>query len=151
MARVPPEETTLKLEPRATVFVVAFLALAGCGESKDYANDPRPATRIDVSASILPDRVTVSPRSFGAGPVSITIANLTQQTHELTVETGEEGASNPRLRQTTSPINPEGTAMLRLDLVKGHYTVGVGEGDVRDARMTVGRKRPSSQDQLLQP
>lgn len=127
------------------------MALAACGGSEDYANDPRPPTTIGISGSILPERVSISPKQFGAGPVTITIANLTKQAHRVTVETDQLGAGSPGLKQTTSSINPGGTGILKLDMTEGEYTVSVGEGDVRDARLKVGAERASSQDQLLQP
>lgn len=127
------------------------MALTACGESKDYANDPRPPATIGISGSISPERVSISPRQFGAGPVTITIANLTDRAHRITVETDELGADAPGLKQTTSSINPGGIATLKLDLTEGEYTVTVGEGDVQAARLKVGAKRASSQDQLLQP
>lgn len=127
------------------------MALTACGESKDYANEPRPPATIGISGSISPDRVSMSPKQFGAGPVTITIANLTRQTHKVTVETDELGSDTPGLKQTTSAINPDGTAELKLDLAEGEYTVTVGDGDILDAHLKVGAERESSQDQLLQP
>lgn len=83
--------------------------------------------------------------------MTFTIANLTEQAHKVTVETDELGAGSPGLKQTTSAINPGGTATLKIDLRRGDYTVTVGESGIQDARLKVGAERPSSQDQLLQP
>lgn len=127
------------------------MALTACGGSKDYPNEPRPPSTIGISGSILPDRVSMSPKQFGAGPVTIRVANLTKQTHKLTVETDELGSDTPGLKQTTSSINPDGTAELKLNLAEGEYIVTVGEGGIQDARLKVGAERESSQDELLQP
>jgi hypothetical protein len=126
------------------------LALAGCGSESDYANDPRPPTPITVSAAISPEKVTVSPTSFGAGPVTFLIANLTNDTQQVTVQT-RDSASSAGIRQSSSAINPQGTATLKVDVKEGDYIVSVKNHTIREARLRVGTKRKSSQDQLLQP
>jgi hypothetical protein len=131
--------------------VVAALAIAGCGSSKDYANDPRPSTPINVSAVISQDKVSVDPKTFGGGPVTMIIANLTEKTHKVTVETDELGASNPGLKQTSSSINPQGTATLKVDMKSGSYTVRADDPKIKPAHVKVGKSRASSQDELLQP
>ncbi len=125
--------------------------LTACGESEDYANEPRPPSTLGISGSILPDRLSMSPKRFGAGPVTITIANLTEQTHKVTVETDQLGSEASGIRQTTSSINPQGTAKLTLNLTKGSYTASVSEGGIQAARLKVGGERESSQDELRQP
>jgi hypothetical protein len=110
-----------------------------------------PAADADhVTAAITPDRITVSPKDFGAGPVTIIIANQTEQPQTVTVET-ETLAEGPGIKQSTSPINPDGTATLKLDLKEGDYTVTVDGDGIEGADVAVGKPRPSSQDQLLQP
>lgn len=129
----------------------AAAVLAGCGGGSDYANDPRPPSPINVTAAITDDKVTVSPQDIGAGPVVIIIANETSKAHRVTVETDELGASTAGIKQQTGPINPQGTGTLKLDMRTGRYTVTVDGGAISGARLKVGKKRPSSQDQLLQP
>jgi N-acetylglucosamine kinase-like BadF-type ATPase len=131
--------------------VVVATAVAGCGGGSDYANEPRPPTTINVTAAITDDKVTISPRDIGAGPVVIIIANETQKAHRVTVETDELGASSGGIKQQTGPINPQGTGTLKLDMKTGEYTVSVDGGAISDASLKVGKDRPSSQDQLLQP
>ena len=144
-------ESTLRLQrTNASLAVAAVLALVGCGGSEDYANDPRPPTTINVGASILPEKVSVSPPSFGAGPVVFLIANLTDEAQRVTVET-EALASGPGIKQTTSAINPGGTAQLKLDLKEGDYAVTVDGEGIKEAKVEVGGERESSQDELLQP
>ena len=134
----------------ASVLTTAAMALAGCGSESDYKNDPRPPTPINISAAISPEKVTVSPQEFGAGPVTFLIANLTDDTQEVTVETADL-ANTAGIKQTTSPINPQGTATLKVDVKAGEYVVRTKSTSIREAHITVGAERPSSQDTLLQP
>jgi hypothetical protein len=134
----------------ASVLTTAAMALAGCGSEPDYKNDPRPPTPINISAAISPDKVTVSPQQFGAGPVTFLIANLTDDTQEVTVETTDL-SNKAGIKQTTSPINPQGTATLKVDVKEGEYVVRTKSSSIREAHISVGAERASSQDTLLQP
>lgn len=125
--------------------------LAGCGEEDDYANEPRPPSPITVTASISENRISVSPRSFGAGPVTLIVANQTQRAQEITLETQEIGGSAPGIRQRSGPINPGDTASLKANLRQGTYSVTVQGGATQPASLRVGGQRPSAQDELLQP
>lgn len=129
---------------------LAAMALAGCGSEADYANEPRPPLPINLSAAITEDRITVDPKQFGAGPVVLIIANQTPDPHRVTIESDQLGASSPGLKQTTSPINPQGTATLKLDMAEGRYDVTV-DGGVEGTKLKVGDERPPSSDQLLTP
>ena len=140
----------MRVTRTASAAVNAALALVSCGSEADYKNDPRPPTPINISAAISPEKVTVSPQQFGAGPVTFLIANLTDDTQEVTVET-EDLANKAGIKQTTSPINPQGTATLKVDVEEGEYVVRTKSSSIREARITVGAARPSSQDTLLQP
>lgn len=133
----------------AAAGIAAALALAACGSTTERRNEPRPPTRIVITGSISTDRVSVSPRRFGAGPVSLVVANLTDTSQQVTLETA--GRDHPGLRQQTAPINPRDTAELRADLNTGRYTVKVSGGGIAAATLRVGRRRPSAQNDLLQP
>jgi hypothetical protein len=133
----------------AAAGIAAALALAACGSTTERRNEPRPPTRIVITGSISTDRVSVSPRRFGAGPVSLIVANLTDTSQQVTLETA--GRDHPGLRQQTAPINPRDTAELRADLGTGRYTVKVSGGGIAAATLRVGRPRPSAQNDLLQP
>jgi predicted component of type VI protein secretion system len=130
--------------------ILAALALFGCGSKDDYANDPRPPAPINISVAISPDKVTVSPSEFGAGPVTLLIANLTEDSQRLTIET-QELSKEAGIKQQSSVINPQGTGTLKVDVPEGTYVVGVDRENIREARVEVGEERESSQDQLLQP
>ncbi len=135
----------------ATATGVVLLAGCGGGGDSDYANEARPPTPIVVSASIGSDRVSVSPRQFGAGPITLIVTNQTGSSQEITLETDEIGGSAPGIEQNSGPINPGDTASLKADLKRGTYRVAVDDRGIEGARLRVGRERPSAQDELLQP
>lgn len=135
----------------AAVLSFAVLVPAGCGDDDDYANENRPPTPINLSAAISSDRVSVSPTKFGAGPVILIVTNQTRAAQEVTLETDETGGTEAGLRQSTSSINPQDTASLKVTVRPGHYVVRVEDDGIRPARLVVGPKRPSAQNELLQP
>jgi hypothetical protein len=125
------------------------LVIAACGTTTDRRNEPRPPTRIVLTGSISTDRVSISPRRFGAGPVSLIVANLTDASQQVTLETADRDRAG--VRQETAPINPRDTAELRADLESGRYTVHVTGSGIAAATLRVGKRRPSAQNDLLQP
>jgi hypothetical protein len=135
----------------AAILIVGALALAAaaCGTTEERKNEPRPPTRIVLTGSISTDHVSISPRRFGAGPVSLIVANLTNTSQQVTLEATDR--SKPGVRQQTAPINPRDTAELRADLGTGRYRVRVTGSGIIAATLRVGRPRPSAQNDLLQP
>jgi hypothetical protein len=138
---------------RRTAQVVPCLALAaatvaGCGGSSDYKNEPRPAAPIIVTASISKAAVSVSPRKFGAGPITLIVTNQTGASQQLTVEINSGQAG---FKGRTGPINPRDTGQLKADLPEGTYSVHVDGDSIKGASLRVGKKRPSAQNDLLQP
>lgn len=132
----------------AALATVAAALLAGCGEQRSYSNDPRPPAPIVLTASINRNEVSVSPRSFGAGPVSLVITNQTSAAQEITFETAGAAAG---FTQQTGPINPGGTATLKAEVPRGTVTVKVQSDGIDPAELDVGLRRESAQDELLQP
>ncbi len=124
---------------------------AGCGGGGDYANQPRPATPINVTAAISTKKISISPKTFGAGPIVLIVSNQTGAAQTVTLQTEELGGDQPGLKQTTSPINPRGTATLKVDVREGTYEVSTGSRSVSPATVAVGAARKSAQDELLQP
>jgi hypothetical protein len=136
----------------ATAGAVLFASvLAGCGdEGGDYANKPRPATPINVTAAVSDKEISISPKKFGAGPVVIIVSNQTGAKQRVTLQTEELGGNQPGLKQSTDPIAPRGTGTLKADVREGSYALSVSDGP-KAAMLEVGPKRKSAQDQLLEP
>jgi len=132
--------------------LLPVLALAGCGGGgeDDYENRPRPATPINVTAAITDERVSVSPETFGAGPIVLIVSNQSGSEQALTFETDEIGGENPGVSKATDTIAAGGTASLQVDVREGTYSVSVGQG-VEPAAVEVSGERASAQDSLLQP
>jgi hypothetical protein len=136
----------------APLAVVAVLALGGCGSSSaDYKNDPRPPGPIVITGYISDQRVSVSPRSFGAGPVSLIVTNQTGTAQRVTLESAGAAGTGPGIKQVTAPISPQDTATLKVDVKPGSYSVHVAGDAIRAARLKVGPQRASAQNDLLQP
>ena len=141
---------------RARALTVAaatpVVLLVGCGGGDDdYANEARPPAPIVISASISDEDVSVSPKTFGAGPITLIVTNQTESAQKLKLETDEIAGSKPGLEQETGPISPGDTASLKADLRKGTYKVSVNGRGVSGAAIDVGDPRESAQNQLLQP
>lgn len=125
------------------------MALAGCGEDNSYSNDPRPPRTLVITAAILPDKVSVSPTEFGAGPISLTIANQTDASQRISLVREVNGQKQSS--EQTGPINPHDTATLKADVDEGDYEIRVEGQGIAPARIQVGPQRESAQNDLLQP
>lgn len=123
------------------------VAAVGCGGEEDYQNKLRPPALFVVTAAIAPDRVSVSPRKFGAGPISLIVTNQTRSTQQVTLQSSGAGSA----LQQSGPINPQDTATLQADVPRGTYELKVNGAGIRPAVLMVGAKRPSSQNTLLLP
>ena len=104
-----------------------------------------------MTAAITDSKISVSPKRFGAGPIVLIISNQSSSAQEVTFETEELGASKPGRKFSTTPINPRGTATLKVDVRQGDWTLGTKQSQIRAAAVSVGKLRKSAQDQLLQP
>jgi hypothetical protein len=136
----------------ASLAVAAGLAAGGCGSSSaDYKNDSRPPAPIVVTGYVDDQRVSVSPRSMGAGPISLIVTNQTSTAQRVTLESANATGTGPGLKQVTAPISPRDTATLKVDVKPGSYTVHVAGDAIRAARLQVGPERASAQNDLLQP
>ena len=129
----------------------ALVVLAGCGGGRDYANQPRPPAPINVTAAITDFRVIVSPRRFGAGPIVLIVSNQSSSAQKVIFQTDELGGSEPGRKFDTTPINPRGTASLKVDVREGDWKLSTDDGGIRAASVAVGRKRKTAQGDLLQP
>jgi hypothetical protein len=139
---------------------VAFLAVSGCGGGGTFANQPRPATPVNLTVYISNARVSVSPSSVGAGEVVFIVTNQASTAQSMTIHPA--GDSSQSLA-STGPINPQSTDQVAVDFSHpGEYTVATGAGGGTDAAAAthraihpasihVGTKRASSSNALLQP
>jgi len=126
--------------------LAATLAVAACG-SDDFANEPRPAAPLVVTAKVDDKKVVVSPGEFGAGLVNITVANQSKDPVSLTLV-----GPAPEDNEESGEIPPGGVGNLKAEVSEGEYEVNGGErSGARPAQVTVGPPRPSSQDDLLLP
>jgi len=126
-------------------------ALAGCGGGgEDYANKPRPATPINVTAAISTKKISLSPKSFGAGPAVIIVSNQSGSEQVVTLQTQELGGSKPGIKASTDPIAPRGTGTLKVDVREGTYELSVPKGP-SPVTLEVGGERKSAQHTLLEP
>ena len=124
------------------VATAASLLLAACGRD-DFKNDPRPPVPAEVAVKIADDGVGVSPKTFGAGLVNFTIANLTDKPGTLAIH-GPVDANSDEV--------PAGAAeSLKVQLKTGNYEASVSGIAVRPFSFTVGPERPSGQNDLLLP
>ena len=131
--------------------VVFASLLAGCGdEGGDYANKPRPATPINVTAAISTKEISISPKEFGAGPVVIIVSNPTGSEQRVTLQTEELGGSQGGMKRSTDPIAPRGTGTLKADVREGSYALSTSDGP-KAVTLEVGPDRKSAQNELLAP
>ena len=135
--------------PLRVLVALAFVALAavaaGCGGDDEARSEERPPVPINISVNLDENSITMSPDSFGAGPVTLLVANQSGAAQTLTVD-------GPRLRRSIGPINPKDTATVQLRVEPGEYTVSAAESaGLREATLTVGPERPSAQNDLLLP
>jgi hypothetical protein len=148
------------------VVVAGALGVAGCGGGSTPASRPRPPAPINLSVYVDSARVTVSPRSIGAGPVVLIVTNQARRPVSLIVAPAPGGAQlAPGGAQlaTTGPISPQATARVKVDLSSpGVYTIATASSGrteaalatrspIRGALLHVGAQRPSASSALLQP
>jgi hypothetical protein len=136
---------------RSCVVVGAAVVCGGCGGGEERANEPRPPSAINVTAAVADGRIAVSPRAFGAGPILLIISNQTPRAQAVTFETAATDDDGPGLVQTTSPINPAGTAAIEVDVPEGRYRLSTADRAIRPAAVRVGAQRASAQGDLLTP
>lgn len=138
--------------------IAAALGVSACGSAgSPAASRPAPPNPIVVSAYVSAGQVRVSPARFGAGPVLLTVTNQSARAVSLRV------IRSSHVIARTAPINPQGVTQLKVDLARGDYSIAAAPAGRRTdaqktlpsrvvaARIRVGRPRPSSGGDLLQP
>jgi hypothetical protein len=135
----------------AIALCAVVVGAAGCGSDDDYKNEPRPPSPINVTAYVSAKSVSVSPAKFGAGPIVVIVTNQSERSQDVTLETDTLASGTSGIRQTTGLINPGQTGQIKVDVDQGSYKLAVGDTAIKPAQVTVGPKRASSQNELLQP
>jgi hypothetical protein len=136
------------------MLVATALAAAACGSSGAALNQPSPSVPLNLTVYVDDSRVSLSPDSVGAGPLVFIVTNQASSAQTLTLLPAGDSAAQPLA--ATGPINPQGTAQLKVDLgTPGDYvlTTGAGAppGTTAAATLHVGQPRPSGSNDLLQP
>jgi hypothetical protein len=125
--------------------LLLLLVAAGCGASAERKSNLRPPAPINISVVIGQDGVTASPARFGAGPIMVIASNQSTAQQRLTLD-------GPRIKRSVGPIPPAETGSIQVTVQPGAYSLAAdGGGGLKPAKLTVGPKRPSSQNQLLLP
>jgi hypothetical protein len=143
------------------MLVFAAAAAAGCGSGTHFANRPRPPSPINLTVYINDQRISVSPVSFGAGPVVLVVTNQASNAESLRVVPSAGSAAQPLA--DTGPISPQATAQVTVNLsTPGNYTVATAPNGsteaaaaapagIHPAVLHVGKARASASNSLLQP
>ena len=105
-----------------------------------------------MTAAIDDDRVRVSPVTFGSGPVVFIISNQSTDAQRVTFETDELGGDSGGITRSTSEIAARSTGQLKVDPPEGDLPAQreLGQRSGRP-RSSVGARRESAQNELLQP
>jgi hypothetical protein len=138
------------------MLAVSALAVSACGSTSSGATTPRPPAPVNVTVYIDNGRVSVSPASVGAGPVTFIVTNQASQAESLAILPAGSAGGQPLA--STAPINPQATAQFTVDFSsRGAYSVSTTGGDagagasIQAATIRVGPARSSSDNQVLQP
>jgi hypothetical protein len=130
-------------------FAAAAILAAGCGD-EDFENGPRAPVRLDLSAVVTDEDVTVSPsRNLGAGPFAIVVSNQTDDPHTITLE-GET------VIDRAGSVEPGDTLTIQRTLEPGSYELKAGSEqavrrEIEPAVIDVGPERADSNSDLLLP
>jgi hypothetical protein len=138
---------------------VSALLLSACGTAGGQAASVlRPPSPVNLTVYVNDSRVSVSPTSVGAGPVVFIVTNQATRAEALAISK----AGGSETLASTAPINPQGTTQVSVNFKPGEYTIATasrGRTDaqrseqslIRSASIHIGRRRASSNNQLLQP
>jgi hypothetical protein len=136
----------------AALTLAGTAGVAACGGGGPRTNHNRPPAPVTLTGAIHPHRVQISPARVGAGPITLVISNQTRRPQTVTMETSNAPGSNTIGHRASTPrIPPQATGRLTINARRGDYMVHVGDRTVAVAHVTVGKRRASSQNDLLLP
>jgi hypothetical protein len=132
--------------PTTFVVLLAGGLVAGCGQ-KDFPNEARAPAPIETTANIGPRAVSVSPDSFGAGIVNVTVNNGSDRPASFILKN-----SAGKTTATSGTLQPGSVTTIKTQLNQGNYqAIAGGAQHIRPAKISVGPERRSSQNDLLLP
>jgi hypothetical protein len=136
---------------------VTALVVSACGSAGGSSPSvDRPANPVNLTVYVNDSKVSVSPASVGAGPITFIVTNQASHAESLAISMGGSTLAS------TAPINPQGTTQVSVNFKPGKYTIATGaqgkndaqlsrQSSIRPASIHIGRERESSNNALLQP
>jgi iron uptake system EfeUOB component EfeO/EfeM len=142
-----------------TIGQLAIIALivTACGSAGGQSpSAARPPNPVNLTVYVNDSRVSVSPRTVGAGPLTFIVTNQASQAEALAISKGGSTLAS------TPPINPQGTTQVSVNFRPGRYIIATGtqgkndaqlskQSSIRPASLHIGRERESSANSVLQP
>jgi len=147
--------------------VAATALLLGCGESR-HANQQRPTGSTRLSVTITDSELIVAPTEIGSRaestqeipqnvehpeppikstkPLDVTFVIANQTGHPSTVQIHDKSRLVKGIK-----VGPRSPGTMQAELATGHYSISAGGTRARPARLTVGKYRASSQNDVLLP
>ena len=131
---------------------LAAVTLAACGTKERTANELRPPVPLQLSASLMPKKISISPDRIGGGPVTLVISNLTGSDQKITFAANSpSGSSDLQLSSQSTTIAPNNTAAIKADVTDGTYSLSVEGDSIPASLLSVSGERPSAQNDLMLP
>jgi hypothetical protein len=136
---------------------VTALVVSACGSAGGRsASVLRPPNPVNLTVYVNDSKVSVSPASVGAGPITFIVTNQASHAEALAISMGGSTLAS------TAPINPQGTTQVSVNFKPGRYTISTGDqgkndaqlskqSSIRSASIHIGRERASSSNAVLQP
>jgi len=144
--------------PRATrksilaLLALAALTIAGCGTKERTANELRPPLPIQLNASLMAKKISLSPNQIGWGPITLIVSNLTSSDQRITFGANSpSGSTDLRIDSQSATIAPNNTASMKANLSDGTYSLSVENDVIPAALLNVSGERPSAQNDLMLP
>jgi hypothetical protein len=148
--------------------IAATALLLGCGESR-HANQQRPNVSTRVSLTITDGELIVAPTEIGSRaeatqeipqnvedpeppikttkPLDVTFVIANQTGRPSTVQIHDQSRLVKGIK-----VEPRSPGTLQAELPTGSYTISAGQATTaKPARLTVGKYRASSQNDVLLP
>jgi hypothetical protein len=134
------------------LLAITALVLVGCGTKERTANELRPPVPIQLNASLMPKKISISPDRIGGGPITLIVSNLTASDQRVTFGANSpSGTSDLRIDSQSATIAPNNTASMKANLTDGTYSLSVEDDAIPASIISVAGERPSAQNDLMLP